>query len=276
MQDSNKEKRRILGFIASRGGRHSAGRNDSLLRWLFKMTAQEAYAHERVGELEQLLISLEADGDVVLERDERGKIFAVALADKVNLDHADIDQELITSNEELWNVITILRVHNTRLERERVESGVEAALELAIEAEHDRDAAREKLAAAEAQLAELSQRHPPEDRSEELSTEIARLKTQLDTSTTRVSTLEGVLRDERADRAEEKRRLRKRLSDDGNRIAELERTLLGNARRFQELSEATDRLVVAADEEISRLDGENARLSRLVQAQNVPVGATSA
>lgn len=233
MRDSIKEKRRILGFIASRGGRHSAGRNDSLLRWLFNMTAHEAYAHERVGELEQLLIALEADGDVVLERDERGKIFAVALADKVNLDHADISQELFESKEDWWNLITTLMSQVTRLQRDRVESGVEAALELAIDAEHDRDVAREQLVSVQAELTELSQRHTPEDRSEELSAQVAQLRTRLDIATSKAAAFEELLRGERIDRDREKRKFHKRLSDDGNTIARLQRSLMTADRLLQ-------------------------------------------
>ena len=231
MEVSNRSKRRLLGFIASRGGRVTSGRNDSLLRWVFMSVAREAYAHERIAPLEELFEALEADGDVVLEHDERGKLFAVRLSDEADMSHADVpDEEPDEQDQNLWPLVTLLMSENSALHRRLEESDIEAALELAEAAENRRQQLEAQLAEKERALAALPDQQLLEGRLADATSELAAVSTELAATRSRYETLADLLNSKTESWAREKRDLRNRLSAAGNESARLREELEAAAR----------------------------------------------
>lgn len=85
MEDSNRTRRRIITFLASRGGRVSAGSNDGIVPWLFYELYRGAYKHDRVHALKCTLLAMEEDRELVLERTHehhKGRITGVRLIRK--------------------------------------------------------------------------------------------------------------------------------------------------------------------------------------------------
>lgn len=68
VEDSRRTRRRILAFIAAKGGRISGGRNDGFVPWLFYELYSGAYSHERVDALKSTLLAMEVDQELLLER----------------------------------------------------------------------------------------------------------------------------------------------------------------------------------------------------------------
>lgn len=224
MPVTNRRKRLLLGYVASRpGGRVTAGRNESLLRRVFEITAREAYAHERVGELYEVFMALESDGDLVLERDEYGKLFAAHLADDVDLGHADFESDMFDSHEELWLMLVALMSSNARLRRQIEESGVDAALELAMAAESHAQVLLQQLEAARGDVAKLSSQAIPSPPQQlvDVETELAAAKSELATTQSRLKNL--IEAHELATKrwASEKKELRDKLSQSRNEAARL-------------------------------------------------------
>lgn len=225
MAASNREKRRLLGFIASRGGRVTSGYNDSLLRWTFEILARESYVHERIDKLEEVFEALEADGDLVLERDERGKLIAAHLADDADYRHADFESSMFESPEELWALVVTLLSINGRLRRQIDESDIEAAIELAADAESRAHAMSEQLRSAQEAIAGLTSQATSGRQQADVEAELAALRLELATSRSRQEGLTAAhtLQVERWRR--EKADLRNKLSKAGNEMADQRRRL---------------------------------------------------
>lgn len=118
MKDSNKTRRRIVAFVASRGGRVSSGQNDNFYRWLWNHVARGDYAHERVTALRDILLAMGEDGDAVLEYAENGRIMAVKLPDDVDLQVDDEDHDLFESTDSVWLLVAQLLAQVARLRQE--------------------------------------------------------------------------------------------------------------------------------------------------------------
>ncbi len=221
MEVSNRSKRRLLGFIASRGGRITSGRNDSVLRWVFEKSAREAYSYGRIAPLERVFEALETDGDVVLERDERGKLFAAHLSDSADFSHADIDADMFEGDQDRWMFITLLLSTNAALKRQLEESDIDAALELAEMQEARSRELEQELAEANRQLAELSAQTRLADQLAEVEAALALCQTELVAANSRVASLKSILENKTAEWASEKHDLRNRLSFAGSEQARL-------------------------------------------------------
>ncbi len=226
MAASNRAKRRLLGFIASRGGRVTSGRNDSLLRWVFELSAKQSYAHERIDELEEVFEASESDGDLVLERDERGKLFAARLADAADFTHADLESSMFESPEELWALVVTLLSINARQRKQIDESEVETALELAATAEGHVRALVEQLRLAQETIVELTTRGEPARQQADVEAELAAVRLDLAAAQSKIKNLNEVheLAVERWRR--EKADLRDKLSRSGNDAAALRNQLI--------------------------------------------------
>ncbi len=221
---SNRAKQRLLGFILSRGGRITSGRNDSLLRWVFEITARERYAHERITELETVFTALESDGDLVLERDDRGKLIAAHVAETANFEHADLEASMFETSEQLWVFLTILMARNTKLRQQLAASGVDEALAMAAEAEHQRDAALRELNELRGALTNMPG-PAPEEQESSLCERLAATEAARATAVSRFENLQQMFEEAKVGWAKEKSELRDKLSKQGSRVAELVRNL---------------------------------------------------
>ena len=152
MAVSIRAKGRLLGFIISRGGRVTSGRNDSLPRWVFGHSSKQSYTNERIDEMVEVFEALEADGVLVLERDDRGKLFAAHLADDADLQGADFEMEMFTSPDQVWVLVGTLQSIIARLRNELNGSDIKTALELASDAESRAQLLAQQLDEARARI----------------------------------------------------------------------------------------------------------------------------
>ncbi len=236
---SIKEKRLLLGFIMSRGGRVTSGRNASVLRWAHGLCARQGYHHERIGELEEVFEALEADGDLVLERDERGKLFAAHISEQMDSEHADLTSDMFQGLDELWALLVTMMATNTRLRTELWSTDVVIALELAEQAEHDRDEALRQLAEANSRVREMEEQAGAglAARVAELESELRSTRAELDAHKGRVESIQQVFDLAKADWLAEKKGLRNRLSQFGGDKAALEREVRLFNQTFRPLQE---------------------------------------
>lgn len=227
MQVSNKNKKRFLRFLLGQNGYITSGRTgtDGLLRWIFERLAVEAYAHERIGEVGQLIEELERDGLVTCERNEQRKLFAVRLADDVPFEADDFAEESYATEQEWRSALLILAGRVAHLQQQLDHSDGTEALEIAFIAERQRDEALRRVSDLEAEIAARSDTTELERRIARLEPELERVKAENCILTRKVDFQEhqsALLRD---DAATFRRDTNRNLSLKGNEIAALNRKL---------------------------------------------------
>jgi hypothetical protein len=123
-----------------------------LPRWVFGHSSKQSYTNERIDEMVEVFEALEADGVLVLERDDRGKLFAAHLADDADLQGADFEMEMFTSPDQVWVLVGTLQSIIARLRNELNGSDIKTALELASDAESRAQLLAQQLDEARARI----------------------------------------------------------------------------------------------------------------------------
>jgi hypothetical protein len=216
-------KARLLAFIIVKNGYLHSGANAALLPWIFYKTGWRRYTHQRVGDIEPLLLALEDDRDIVLTRDKWGKITAADLTSHYEISHAEFEAEMFTTPVELWAYITILRGKITQLQDHPKETA--AALEMAIEAEHQRDEALLRVSVLEAEIANRTDTSDLERQIATLSPKLERVTAENVALTKRNTFLERQLAKQKEEALARKVATGKTLSRRGNEQKALERSL---------------------------------------------------
>lgn len=67
MEDSNSTRKRILGFVESRGGRVGSGQHHNFYRWLFNQLNIERYTHDSVTQLRAIIDAMAEDNLIYIE-----------------------------------------------------------------------------------------------------------------------------------------------------------------------------------------------------------------